>query len=35
MYIRRIPIKDVPKNDEKKCAEFLRQLYKEKVRITI
>ena len=30
-YIRRIPLKDVPIDDEKKCGEFLQKLYQEKV----
>ena len=33
MYIRRIPMSQVPVDDEKKCAEFLFKLYKEKVNI--
>ena len=31
MFIRRIPMKDIPIDDEKKNAEYLQQLYREKV----
>jgi lysophosphatidic acid acyltransferase/lysophosphatidylinositol acyltransferase len=30
-YVRRIPIASLPINDDKKCAEYLFKLYKEKV----
>jgi lysophosphatidic acid acyltransferase / lysophosphatidylinositol acyltransferase len=31
IFLRRIPISDIPVDDEKKCAEYLHQLYREKV----
>lgn len=35
MVIRRIPIKDIPIDDESKCSEFLHKLYEEKVSILV
>lgn len=32
LYIRRIPLSNVPLGDEKECAKFLHKLYQEKVR---
>lgn len=29
--VRRIPIKDIPMQDEKACSAFLHKLYQEKV----
>lgn len=31
MYIRRIPMSKIHAEDEEKCAEYLHQLYREKV----
>ncbi len=31
MFINRIPLKDVPIDDEKKCSEFLYKMYENKV----
>lgn len=31
MVIRRIPIKDIPIDDEHQCSQFLHKLYQEKV----
>ena len=31
MLINRIPVKDVPIDDEKKCSEFLYKMYERKV----
>ena len=32
MCVQRIPIKDIPIDDENKCSEFLYKLYEKKVR---
>ena len=32
MLVNRIPIKDIPIDDEKKCSEFLYKMYEKKVR---
>ncbi len=34
MLVNRIPIKDVPIDDEKKCSEFLYKMYSKKVNTT-
>jgi hypothetical protein len=31
MLVNRIPLKDVPIDDEKKCSEFLYKMYSKKV----
>jgi lysophosphatidic acid acyltransferase / lysophosphatidylinositol acyltransferase len=31
IVLRRLPVKDIPVEDEKLCAEYLQKLYKEKV----
>jgi lysophosphatidic acid acyltransferase/lysophosphatidylinositol acyltransferase len=31
IFLRRIPIEQVPLNDEQKCSQFIYDLYKEKV----
>lgn len=33
MVVRRIPIKNIPVEDEEKCSKFLNKLYEEKVKI--
>lgn len=32
MFVRRIPVDQIPIEDEKKCADFVHKLYQEKVR---
>ena len=33
-FIRRIPVSEIPYNDEEKCAEFVHKLFQEKVRLS-
>jgi hypothetical protein len=35
MFLKRRPMTSIPYDDDKKCSEFVFQMYKEKVKIII